>query len=290
MRTRQPIGGLGKDSAAVELVGARLENGVDDTALEEAFADVVRGNLGLEFADRVDRNRAAARGQRVGVEAEAVADRHTVNGEAVEAGVGAGEGDLASGRLRRVERGERIATDKVANVAVDRCDLRNVVGVEDRGGAVADRAGTLHARSGDYDVLAIVGCGFNREREGLACDRVNVGDLRPALIDRDGVGPAGAQTWQREGTVSGGDCAGASARWHVDCGDGRADNRRTVVGNFALDRRAGFLRACRSRNGERGHGHAKKKIMSHDVAPVFLIAENATVSSPGAPMRLKYFG
>ena len=75
----------------MELVGARLQDDVDDAALEVAFEDVIGRDLDLELADRIERHRAAAGRKAVGVEAEVIGELHAVDREAVKAPVVAGE-------------------------------------------------------------------------------------------------------------------------------------------------------------------------------------------------------
>ena len=92
--------------------------------------------LPIELADRVQRDRRAAAGKAIGVEAEIVGDRHAVDGEAVVACVLASETDRAAAAGGIVEAGERIAAAEIADVAVDGGDLGDVGAGQQRHGSL----------------------------------------------------------------------------------------------------------------------------------------------------------
>ncbi len=164
----------------MELVRAGFQDCVDDAAFEEALANVVRRFLGFELRDRIEWNGSAPRRQSVGIEPEAVGHRHSIDREAVEARVDAGEGYLPAGRLGTVEGCKRIARHEIADVAVDRRDLADLVGIENRRRALRNVAGAFDPRSSNDDFLSR---GLERQRqfEGLSDCRVDVGYLRRSI-------------------------------------------------------------------------------------------------------------
>ena len=255
-----------------EAVGTRLQLGVDGAALEEALADIHRRHFHREFADGIQRHRAAGGNQAAGFEAEGVAKGHAVHGETVETVVLAGNRDGPA--VGGIDVHQRIAGGQVADVAVDVGHAGDVARGQHGGSAGADGDGAALAggRHGDgatgrrqHDFHALRRAGHQ------AVQRVG-GSVIARGFDGDAVGAAEAQAGGVEFAVGARGLHDAGARRGVDHGhSGASDRLRLFIDDRAANGRRGFLglhggRQNEGRNGKRGKRNTKTK-MTHVKTP-----------------------
>ena len=212
--------------AAVELVGAGFDDGIQVSARGARAADVVGGEIDAEALDGVERDGAAEGGETVAVEAERIGGLHAVDGEGVEAEVLALGAELAA--LVEGHEGEtRVGRGDVLDIAADAGDVLDFLVAERGAGAhfAAAEGGVTLGTDGEFFELDDIG--FEREilRGGFVQIDVDVfGGLRGLAGGGGGdrVRTADAQVGEIVLAVGAGRRGGDGAGRFVEGGDGRA--------------------------------------------------------------------
>ena len=222
IRRRQRVRRRVPEEHALELVRARLGDGVDDRAARPSEFRVVHARHDLEFLDRFERGphlRARARAERI-VGIVAAVDRH----EVVLARLPRGDDGVVAHLVRRRELNAGHQGDGREVVAVHRRQLAQFVG--------ADVAADLRARRVDERRL---GGDFHRFRERSDAhrpvddhrlpdlqDQAVAFERREALELRDHVVSAGAHLRRREAPIRAGQDLAERAGLLVGERDGHA--------------------------------------------------------------------
>ena len=267
------------EGRAAELVGARLGHGVDVARREAAIDDVERRDLHADLLDRVEREGLALGRVAIGVQAEAVIDRHAVQRGGVEARVLADALDGVDAAAALVHEDARVEAQHVGDVAVDgRCVLQ---GFQTEGRARPDgEVGDDHALADHDDLVRDLGGQAKGERGRIAQRQHHILDALALIAgsgDGDVIGTGDGQAAHGEiaGGI-GGDDAGET-RLVVDEAHGRirdrraglcqhdtVDGRRRNLGERSRGQHGGGQgrgaeqQGCGWRDGETGHGRLQK--------------------------------
>lgn len=158
----------------MEGVRAGFGDGVEQRTRETGAAHIVGRELDAERLDRLERDRAAERGEAVAVEAKRVDRLHSVDEERVEAEVLALRAQIAA-LVQRHQCEPRIERRDVLDVTADSGDLADLHAVVARAGA--DLAGAESEVALGSDIERLKFHYFRREREGEF--------LRGAEIEKD---------------------------------------------------------------------------------------------------------
>ena len=235
-----------------QAVAARLGHGVDVTGGEVAVFDVERGQFHGHLLDGV-----VGEGHTLGriarrVQAEIVVQADAVDGQAVEARVGAAA--LHGVNEGFVDIDARVDRDHVADVAVDGRGRGQVFGGED--GIRADGGLDDAAGGADHDDFVQLGAALrnidvSNRRVANADSRDFTGARNAAGVNLDRVGAADAQAAGVVLAIGAGDGNRSGARRHVGHSDrGVGDRLAAVAQHGATDGAGGFLGMNR---GGRGH-------------------------------------
>ena len=252
----QAVGGVVVEGTAVDLVTTGLGHRVDVTGRETAIVDIKRSQFDGDLREGVEREGLALGRETVRVQAETVIDADTVEGQRVEARVGAGALDAIDEGF--VDIDARVGPDDVGDRAVDRRQTLEVGLGEDGGRADGDFNSVDRGRGHDDDVGRVGIEGQGQVGGGTQFDVDVFNALAGEARSRcgDDVGATRTQVVGREGAVGADIGRTHGAGRHVQHGHGTAGDGRTVRrGHGAGNGARGLLRVNRSRSrSQQGEG------------------------------------